>query len=141
MDQLLEPNFTPALSPQVFPIVSNWCMEDETRATKCLEHFCSDVRRESMYHQLTDAFDKETWYLVYIIIGSFVGVAFFLFVYNTERLQTHPMKLVMWLVLIDSQFQMLMSLNMYMCDWKLNNLLAYTLFFSSEPIAVYRATY
>ena len=76
-----------------------------------------------------------------MFLGSSVGLIFFLFVYNTEKLQVHPMRLIMYLVLLESSFQIILAQNFYICEWKQNELLSYTLWFSATDEEVLAATY
>ena len=119
----------------------NLCVESELDARICLAYQCEYMYNWGIWRQISNAFNHNNLYTAYVFLGSSVGLIFFLFVYNTEKLQVHPMRLIMYLVLLESSFQIILAQNFYICDWKQNELLSYTLWFSATDEEVLAATY
>lgn len=69
-----------------------------------------------------------------------MAALFGFFVYSTKELQVHPMRLIMYLAFVESIFQITLLLSERICQFRVNELLSWTIYFSNDPYDVAKAT-
>ena len=66
-----------------------------------------------------------------MIVSSATSMAFFTIVYRTKELfEVHPMNIIMYSILSESLGCISFAMVYHVCDFKLNEIFAYTVFFS-----------
>lgn len=97
-----------------------------------MDYLCIDATRFGGWYELTDAFNTELWFTLLQLSSGIACFVFFMLLYNTKELQVHPMKLIMYIAFMETIVQFALILQLKSCEWNLNVLFAYTVYFDSD---------
>ena len=92
------------------------------------------------YWELSNAYTTDAWFQILMLISGFSSIFFFLIVWFTKELQVHPMRIFMLMSFADGICFFAIAASYKICEYRLNELLALTLFFKTDIKSVYRAT-
>ena len=116
------------------------CTDLNFSYAECTTGICISNDHYGTWYQLSTSFNDSYWYLALECTSSLVAALFGAYVLYTKELQVHPMRLIMYLAFVESIYQYLLIQSTYICRLRLNELLAWTLYYSNDAESLNKAT-
>ena len=85
-----------------------------------------------MLFQLTTSYNESDWFMMLTIGSALTSFLFFVYVWNTPKLQVHPITLISYLAFVESIYLFGIAVHYHACGLRLPELFSYTAFFSSS---------
>jgi hypothetical protein len=84
-------------------LVASICA-NETRCQATVETVCLGMLNGEMFYQLTDELNNKAWFQIYGLVSALFNLWFASLIWRHKELQVHPMKLLMWIAIIDALY-------------------------------------
>ena len=116
-----------------------WLAAGDATCEDQLAKTCNILQSGNVFIQLTTHFDDSVLFNSLALASSLINALFLLLMWQIKELHVHPMKLFMGVTACDAIMLHQYSVSVRVCQLDLQQLLAYTLFFSDDCASQLRA--
>jgi hypothetical protein len=106
--------------------ITETCTTDENYCQIVADAICNSFKSGAVFIQLTNELNDNLWFMIYGILSSILNLLFASLIWRHKQLQVHPMRLMMWIAIVDSFYFSNQFFITYACLFRLPELLIWT---------------